>query len=399
MARKKVEEVKESINTETRKKYGKSLVVSADEVDSVTQIRRPTGLPNLDMALAGGFPSGTICEIAGPDSSGKNALVYQTAATYQLMRPKRGILLCPIEGEIDKQFARKLGFRIPASPIDLARREKMLGRKLSREEVDDLTKIPGTVAYITLDNAEAMLTQVLECTASDDFGLVVIDSMAALLAQDDMERKEGNRTVEVPVGGERPYARNINAAIGSFTNRFQHARKNKPHGRLNHTTVLAINQVRADVSGKSYLPWKVPGSFALRHAKRVSIHLNYGAQIKDEKTNRVVGHYVRWSIAKGQYGARENAKGSIAFHYDTGFDIVDDLFSALHERNMVTHTGGGRWDLCDCHGEVIESFGRDAGGKDGLIAALRASPEMRARWLEILQTELEFPPLFEGWDE
>jgi RecA/RadA recombinase len=391
--------VKEEANRKLKEKHGKDLVTMASEISPVFDIRLPTGLPGMDVALEGGIPRGIIAEIAGPDSTGKNALAYQIGGTYQKMRGKKcGIALCPIEGEIDKYFARKLGFQIPLSKPELRRMELRLGRPLTKEEHDDFTCSIGRVGYVDLDVAEKMLQTVLDITKTDDFGLVIVDSVAAMLAQDDVERKDQQgRMAEVMVGGERPYARNINSVIGSFTNRFPQARKCKPHDKDNLTTIIMINQVRADVSGKG-LPWKVAGAHALRHAKRVDIWLNNGAWVKD-KDDKVIGHYVRWNMAKGQYGVHEHASGSIRFLYDTGFDVIEDLFTTLHDHNMLVHTGGGKWDLCDGDGEVVESYGKDIGGKDGLIEAARTDESVQEKWRTTLATIYAMPPIYEGYDE
>lgn len=394
---KKAVAVKDEINKKVKEKYGKDLITMASDISPVFDIRMPTGLPGLDVAMEGGFPRGVIAQIAGPDSTGKNALCYQTAGIYQKMRGKKcGIALCPIEGEIDKYFARKLGFQIPLSVPELVRMELRLGRKLTKEERDDYTRTVGRVGYIDLDVAEVMLQKVLNVTKTDDFGLIIVDSVAALLAQDDVERKEQGKMVEVQVGGERPYARNINSVIGSFTNRFQQARKSKPHEKDNLTTCLMINQTRADVSAKG-LPWKVAGANALKHAKRVDIWLNHGPRLR--KNDIVIGHTTYWQIAKGQCGVHEGARGAVDFYYETGFDIVKDLFDTLHEHNMLVHTGGGKWDLCDGEGDVVESYGRDIGGKDGLLEAARSDESLREKWKTTLTTVYSMPPIYEGYDE
>lgn len=393
----KAQEVKKDANKKLKEKAGKDLVMMASEVSPVFDIRLPTGLPGMDVALEGGIPRGIIAQIAGPDSTGKNALAYQISGTYQKMRGKKcGIVLCPIEGEIDKHFARKLGFQIPLSGPELVRMELRLKRKLTKEEHEEYTRTVGTVGYVELDVAEKMLQTVLDVTRTDDFGLIIIDSVAAMLAQGDVERQDGNRMVEVGVGGERPYARNINSVIRSFTNRFPQARKLRPHGKDNLTTCIVINQVSANVSGKG-LPWKVAGAYALKHAKRVDIWLTHGSRLS--KNDVVVGHTMYWQMAKGQYGVHEHARGSIDFYYETGFDVIGDLFNTLHEKHMLSHTGGGKWDLCDGDGEVLESYGKDIGGKDGLLEAARGDESLRDRWRDALATIYEMPPIYEGYDE
>jgi RecA/RadA recombinase len=394
--KKDAKEVCADVNKKMASKYGRKVVVAASDVTNAFDIRLPTGLPGLDLALEGGFPRGIVIEFAGLESAGKNALAYQTAGTYQRMQQKEtNILLCPVEGEIDKRFARKMGFKIPLSKIELAREEHRLGRKLTKEEIEYFVKPVGKVDFTVGLSAEDILQTVVDYTMADEYGLVVVDSVSAMISEDDLERKGKTGAIEqVGVGGERPYGRSIHGTMGSFLNRFVRARKNEPKGRLNLTTVIVINQVRADMSGHS--DFKVAGAQSLKHYKRAALILTPGPWLKDEVTNKVIGHVVYWSITKGQYGVHEHARGAIKFYYATGFDVVDDLFGTLHERKLAVHQGGGNWDLIDSAGEVVRSYGKDVGGKDGLIQLLRNNEDERGKWLGVLNSLYETPPLYEG---
>lgn len=386
----------EEANKKLRSKYGKNVVVAASSVTNAFDIRLPTGLPGLDAALEGGFPRGVIIEFAGPESAGKNALVYQTAGTYQRMRGKdANILFCPVEGEPDKHFARKLGFTIPLSKIELCRIERRIERELTKEEHDYYTKVGGKVDYVQGLSAEDMLQAIVDFTAANEYGLIVLDSVAGMVASDDLERKGKTGAVEhVGVGGERPYGRNIHGVVGSFCNRFVLARKQDPGDRLNLTTVIVINQVRANTSSYGG-DLKVAGSQALKHYKRVDVWLSSGSWIRDAD-KRVLGHEVHWRIEKGQYGVHEHAQGKIKFYYATGFDVIDDLFETLHDHGLAVHQGGGNWELRDAHGEVLASYGKDVGGKDGLITLLRGNEIERAKWHQSLRTLYSTPPIYEG---
>src|SRR5881394_1187402 len=95
--------------SQIEKQFGKGSILrlgSKDAIEPVSVIS--TGSISLDAALGvGGFPRGRICEIFGPESSGKTTIALQVIAEAQ----KRGGMAAFIDVEhaLDPLYARKLG--------------------------------------------------------------------------------------------------------------------------------------------------------------------------------------------------------------------------------------------------------------------------------------------------
>lgn len=378
---------------------GKGVIVGAEEVDAGYKVRMPSGLPSLDRALAGGWPCGTVVELAGPPSAGKTAVTYATAAALQRRKGKNArILVANVEGVMDKGFARKLGFIVPYSDSDIRMIEHSRGAKLTKDEETELRRAICPVDFVEgAYSANEILDTVIKAAATDEYDLILLDSVAALVADDDLVRQIQGREVEVGCGDERAYGRAINGVVNSFCNRwFLTVRGSKPKGRPNLTVCLLVNQVRANMNtGHGGFDWKVPGAFGLKHAKSASIWVYHGKGLTKGEDGPRVGRMMNWLVDKAKYDIQPGAKGSIPFYFESGFDPVEDLFRTLKAAKLAVHTGGGKWDLIDKFGEVKESYASSVGGEDGVIDLLRTVPEERAKWEEVYVSLFPEKPVLE----
>lgn len=386
---KKAEKKKPDLLETLEKSLGKGVIVRADEVASAYHIRMPTGIPSLDQnGLAGGFPCGTVVEIAGPPSAGKTALTYQTAAELQRRKGKNArILICNAEGAMDKGFARKLGFIVPYSPDEILILERKNGTPFTKEEKAELQRSVCPVDFIDEANsADEILTAVIKAAATDEYDLILVDSVASLIAQEDLIRKVKGQECEVMVGDEKAYHRAINGVINSFCNRwFLIVRSSKPKGRPNMTVCLMVNQVRANMNaGYGGFDWKVGGAYGLKHAKAGSIWVFHGKGIK--KGEKKVGRFVHWLIDKAKYDIRPESKGQMPYYTDSGFDPVQDLFLLLKGAGLFKHTGGGAWCLSNIYGEVVAEYDSSFGGEEGVIEAIRGDADAQKLWMGVYES-------------
>ncbi|MBT6142879.1 DNA recombination/repair protein RecA, partial [bacterium] len=130
------------------KSFGKGSIMKLGS-DNASQIETiPTGAMSLDLALGGGIPRGRICEIYGPESSGKTTLTLHIIAEAQ----KKGGLAAFIDAEhaLDPVYAKKLGV-----------------------DVDNLLVSQP-------DSGEQALEIVETLVRSNAVDLIVVDSVAAL---------------------------------------------------------------------------------------------------------------------------------------------------------------------------------------------------------------------------
>lgn len=146
---------------EINKKHPGALITASDLASSP---RLPSGSLSLDMAMGGGWPTNIWAEIAGRESSGKTSIAHKTVAACQAADPDFTTYWVGAEA-YDEVWARTLG-------VDTSR--VTLDKRSGSEEVLD-----GMIAV----------------TASKAFNLVVLDSIPALVADEEAAKTMGESTV------------------------------------------------------------------------------------------------------------------------------------------------------------------------------------------------------------
>src|SRR3989338_6348026 len=165
MAKQKEEKDNKTANVEAvirgiQQKYGEGAIMKLGEARRVDVDVIPTGSLSLDMALGvGGVPRGRVIEIFGPESSGKTTLALNIVAQAQ----KKGGLCAFVDAEhaLDPEYAKRLGVKIN----------------------DLLISQP--------DTGEQALEIVESLVRSASIDVVVIDSVAALTPQAEIEGEMG----------------------------------------------------------------------------------------------------------------------------------------------------------------------------------------------------------------
>lgn len=190
----------------------------------VQEERFSSGSISLDLALGGGYPRGIILEIFGAESSGKTTLALQAIAEFQ----RRGLGAAFIDAEhaLDPEWACKLGV--------------------------DLTKL----LVAQPDSGEAALNLTLDLARSKQVSIIVVDSVAALTPQAELD---GN------VGDSLPglQARMMGQAL----------RKLCALAGRNRVLVIFINQVREKIGVKFGSPRTTPGGNALKFFASIRVDI------------------------------------------------------------------------------------------------------------------------------
>lgn len=94
--------------SQLEKKYGKGAIMNLEAHDGEVMESFSTGSLSLDLALGiGGIPKGRICEIYGPESSGKTTLALSTTAEVQ--RAGGTVVYIDAEHALDVNYAKRLG--------------------------------------------------------------------------------------------------------------------------------------------------------------------------------------------------------------------------------------------------------------------------------------------------
>ncbi len=219
------------------RKYGKGAIMKLSDDVKMDVPVIPTGSIGLDLALGvGGIPRGRVCEIFGPEASGKTTLTLHIIAECQ----KLGGTCAFIDAEhaLDVAYARRLGVN-----------------------TDELLISQPDYGEQALDIADMLVR-----SAAVD--LVVIDSVAALIPQAELEGNMG----ETQVGG---HARLMSHAMRRLTGTIHKSR----------TSVIFINQIRMKIgtSGGYGNPETTTGGNALKFYSSIRIDIRRILTLKDKE--------------------------------------------------------------------------------------------------------------------
>lgn len=357
----------------------RNVITRASRTNTSYLLRRPTGLLSLDIALAGGWPAGSFCQIAGPDGAGKDYLLGRSIAQLQRAYGEdTAVAIWNNEFKLDKMFFReKCGVMVALTgeEIDELRevRERMGYSAMSAQEEEALTEQIGHVALIEETLADHALDAILDMLHSNLFQILCINSLGNLqtLAKDSTDSL-----------GD--FAQQSNEAIlisKFFPKFFSFLNADGEDGRKNETTVLATNQVRGKrdvrrMPGRTLTDAQKTQSalqaHALKHGKAIDVMLSKGPPFldKDVKPPEMLGREVKWVLEKGKLGTHDGIKGSYNFYYEYGADEVEDIFSTAVTMGVLEQSGAWyEFDPDDM------DLGFRAQGKAGAKRALMGNPE------------------------
>ena len=232
------------------KQFGKGAVMKLGDNEHTEIDVTSTGSISLDIALGvGGYPKGRIIEIYGPESSGKTTFALHAIAEAQ----KKGGRAAFIDAEhsLDPSYASKLGVNI---------NELLLSQP---------------------DNGEQALEICEALVRSGAISVIVIDSVAALVPQAEIEGEMGDSHVGLQ-------ARLMSQALRKLS------------GIINKTNTIAIfiNQLREKVGVMFGNPEVTPGGRALKFYSSVRLEVRKAEQIK--QGNDVIGNKTAIKVVKNK---------------------------------------------------------------------------------------------------
>ena len=294
MATNKVEKVKSKdellagVIKDIEKEYGKGSIMKLGDRAAVDVEPIPSGSLLLDKALGiGGYPKGRIIEIYGPESSGKTTLALHAIAEVQ----KRGGRAAFIDAEnaIDPVYAKHLGVNID---------ELILSQP---------------------DSGEQALNIMLMLIESGAVDLVVVDSVAALVPQAELDGEMG----EMQVGAQ---ARMMSKAM----------RKLSGMMNQNDCTAIFINQLRLKVGVMYGNPETTPGGYALKFYSSVRIEIRKSEVIKNG--TEIVGNKVNVKIVKNKVAAPFR-KCTLEITYGQGLSALSELIDLAVDYDVIKKSG------------------------------------------------------------
>ncbi|MEO1973137.1 MAG: recombinase RecA [Pirellulaceae bacterium] len=236
--------------TQIERQFGRGSIMRLGDTERHAIPAISTGSLGLDIALGiGGLPRGRVVEIYGPEASGKTTLTLQVIAEAQ----KAGGTCAFIDAEhaLDPMWAKKLGV-----------------------DVDALLVSQPDTGEQALEICEMLVR-------SNAVDVIVIDSVAALIPQRELEGEIGDSHVGLQ-------ARLMSQAMRKLT---EPIAKSK-------SVVIFINQIREKIGVMFGSPETTPGGRAVKFYSSCRIDVRRIAQLKDGE--QVIGQRVRAKVVKNK---------------------------------------------------------------------------------------------------
>ena len=305
----------EEVMAEIEKQFGKGAIMKLGSESHMEIETVPTGSLSLDIALGvGGFPKGRIVEVYGPESSGKTTIALQAVAEVQ----KQGGRAAFIDAEhaLDPVYAKALG-------VDI--NELLLSQPDTGEQA--------------LEICEALVR-------SNAVQIVVIDSVAALVPQAEIEGEMGDNHVGLQ-------ARLMSQALRKLA------------GIINKTNTIAIfiNQLREKVGIMFGNPETTTGGRALKFYASIRLDVRRGEQIK--VGDSVIGNRTTVKVVKNKM-APPFKTATVDMMYGEGISYEGELIDLASEIDVINKSGA--W--YSYNGEKIGQ------GKENAKIFLKNNPEI-----------------------
>ena len=292
------------------KQFGKGSIMKFGSKEKIDIEVIPTGALSLDIALGiGGIPKGRVVEIYGPESSGKTTLAMHILAEAQ----KKGESVAFIDAEhaLDPKYAENIGLN-----------------------VEDL--------YISQPDFGEQALEILETLVrSAAFGVIVVDSVAALTPRAEIEGEMGDSHMGLQARLMSQALRKLTAITGK-----------------SGTTIIFLNQLRMKIGIMFGNPETTTGGNALKFY--ASVRMDIRQKDKILKDGEVIGHVRKVKVVKNKM-APPFKEATFDMIYPMGIDKESSILDAAVEQGIVEKAGA--W----------YKYGDDqlAQGRDGAIQTLK----------------------------
>lgn len=270
-----------------KKQFGQGSIMQLGDDHKIDVATFSTGSLGLDIALGGGIPKGRIIEVYGPESSGKTTLTLHAVAEIQ----RQGGTAAFIDAEhaLDPSYAGRIG-------VDVA---------------NLLVSQP--------DNGEQALEIVETLVRSNAVDLIVVDSVAALVPQAEIEGDMGDAHMGLQ-------ARLMSQALRKLT------------GVINKSkcTVIFINQLRMKIGVMFGNPETTTGGNALKFYASVRMDIRRISQIKSGDS--VIGNRVKVKVVKNKI-APPFREAEFDIMYNVGISKAGETLDLAVAQDIVGKSG------------------------------------------------------------
>lgn len=357
--------------TEINKQY-------KEQVATVGKVRPKSALIPLTSltacySLYGGIPRGRVIEFFGEENGGKTTTALDIVANAQ------------------RQFKQEYESEL----LDLTDCEKSL-TKAGQQRLAHLKSIgkPKAIVWVDCENtfdedwaktlgvdvdnlyfmqplsqsAEQIFQNIEDMVNTGEVGLVVLDSLGAMLSQQEWDKTMEEKTYCGIAGPLTRFSKKIEYACAKYD-----------------CTFIGINQMREDISN-SYSVYKTPGGKTWKHVCSLRLMFSKGVYYSDtykdltRSADGAAGNYVNLRIEKTKVCKPDRKNGSYTLNYTTGIDDYMDLVEMALKYKIVAQAGA--WYsimqdletgevLTDCEGNIAKF-----NGKNKLIEYLHQEPDV-----------------------
>ena len=299
----------------------------------------PFTSPRANYCTYGGVPIGKVIEFYGTEHGGKTTSALDVVGQFQSLEmmkaeeeknyTERDVFYCDVENTLDSEWAQKLG-------VDTDKMYLLQPKSQSAEQIFDL------------------ITDAIE---TGDIGLVVLDSIAAMVSQDELDKDYDEKSFGGISGPLSRFAKKVEMLCAKY-----------------NCTLIGINQVRDDVNS-TWGGYKTPGGRAWKHICIMRVEFSKG-QFLDESGTKLSnnaetpsGTLIQFKVVKNKTCPPDRRVGFYTINWN-GVDYLADLIEVALLYGVIVEQSKGYFVIPDISEDKIH-------GKNNVRVFLEEHPDIR----------------------